>query len=106
MRIRLKGMQKTLDMVKTRQSELIKDIKKNRLLIYVKQLKDATPVDTGNARDGWRVEDNEIVNSVEYIEFLNDGHSDQAPARFIESTLLSNEEVKPNGIIVKGRSQI
>lgn len=67
----------------------------------VKRLKEATPVDTGRARDGWKVdENNNIVNDVEYIEDLNNGHSQQAASHFIESTLLSVPGVRPNGFIV------
>jgi hypothetical protein len=43
-----------------------------------------TPVDTGRARAGWRYEDlsdnqKRIYNQVEYIIFLEFGHSRQAP---------------------------
>jgi hypothetical protein len=57
----------------------------------------ATPVDTGEARDSWKinkvkVNENEqvyeITNDVPYIGALNEGHSDQAPAHFIETIAL------------------
>jgi len=67
----------------------------------VESLKEATPVDTGNARDGWRIEDGKIVNDVEYISSLNEGHSKQAPSHFIEQTVLNTTGVKPNGTIVQ-----
>lgn len=67
----------------------------------VEKLKKATPVDTGKAQQGWHLEGNKIVNDTEYISALNEGHSDQAPARFIEATLLADPRVKPAGIIVK-----
>jgi hypothetical protein len=54
----------------------------------------ATPVDTGRARQGWQAETpqnvNEhgtIENNVEYIGVLNDGHSTQAPANFVENVV-------------------
>jgi len=64
-------------------------------------LKNATPVDTGHAKDSWKFNLNEIENTAEYIDKLNSGSSSQAPAFFIEKTILSNPFVKPNGVIVK-----
>lgn len=64
-------------------------------------LKNATPVDTGNARDNWKVEGNKIINEVEYIEHLNAGSSKQAPVYFIEKTLLAQRGIRPSGTIVR-----
>lgn len=62
----------------------------------------ATPKDTGRAAAGWRRDEKgNIVNDVEYIDDLNDGHSKQAAPRFIEATVLSQENVLPNGTIVR-----
>jgi len=61
-----------------------------------------TPVDTGEARDGWRLEGQSLVNDVEHIASLNAGNSRQAPSRFIEKTLLA-EGFEPNGVIVTYR---
>lgn len=50
----------------------------------------STPVDTGNARNGWQLTlgaDPAIENQVPYIGKLNDGHSKQAPALFIEAEI-------------------
>jgi hypothetical protein len=83
--------------------ELIKKFENNKeaeLHKLIDALKDATPVDTGNARDGWKIEDGRIVNHVEYIDELNAGSSTQAPSHFIERTLLSFSEVDANGVIV------
>ena len=73
----------------------------NKIDELLNSLKEATPVDTGNARDGWTIEKNSIVNHVEYIDELNGGSSKQAPSHFIERTLLSKDGVRPNGVIVK-----
>ena len=70
--------------------------KKHKL---VDNLKRATPVRTGKARDGWMVTAKGIENPVDYIDKLNGGSSKQAPAFFIEKTLLSDPDVRPNGII-------
>ncbi len=67
----------------------------------VSDLKLATPVDTGEARDGWKREGDTIVNNVEHIAHLNRGSSKQAPSFFIESTILKNKDVKPFGTIVR-----
>lgn len=52
----------------------------------------ATPVDTGTARRGWQAttpskpfEPGVVENNIEYIGALNDGHSKQAPANFVEN---------------------
>ena len=61
------------------------------------QLQIVTPVDTGVARKGWYTKKSrtlfngqvgEINNDVEYISFLNNGHSKQAPKYFIEQVLV------------------
>lgn len=73
--------------------------KKARFL--TEKLRAVTPVDTGKARDGWKYQNGAISNDVEYIDLLNRGTSKQAPSYFIEKTLLSEQGVLPNGIIVK-----
>ena len=59
------------------------------------ELRKSTPIDTGEARDGWEMEravsvDDiaRITNDVEHIVYLNDGHSQQAPRYFVEQVLL------------------
>lgn len=50
----------------------------------------ATPVDTGRARNGWQLTPGDepvIENQVPYIGVLNDGHSKQAPAMFVEAEI-------------------
>jgi hypothetical protein len=69
----------------------------------VEALKLATPVDTGEAREGWRYEDGKIINDVAHIVELNEGSSKQAPTNFIEMSLLSHEGVRPSGIIVRSQ---
>jgi hypothetical protein len=60
------------------------------------QLRIVTPVDTGEARKGWRnkkynnifrPESGVIINDVEHIVYLNNGSSQQAPKYFIEQVL-------------------
>ena len=47
----------------------------------------ATPVDTGNARGSWTVDTATLTvqSDCEYMPALNNGHSGQAPAGFIET---------------------
>ena len=76
-----------------------------RIDFATETLKVVTPVDTGKARRGWRNEirkdydgfvDGEIINEVEYIEYLNNGHSKQAPKYFIEQVLMTIGIITPN----------
>jgi hypothetical protein len=69
----------------------------------VTALRDATPVDTGKARDGWKVVGKSIQNDVEYIDRLNEGSSPQAPTHFIEKTLLAQRNIVPRGTIVRSK---
>ena len=60
----------------------------------------ATPVDTGNARNSWRVNPTfeqegpyelvgqQVENTTNYIQTLNDGSSAQAASMFIENSFL------------------
>lgn len=68
-----------------------------RILYATAQLKIVTPVDTGEAREGWlhvvvrssrgKFLSGTILNGVEHISALNSGHSQQAPKYFIEQVL-------------------
>jgi len=66
----------------------------------VAKLSANTPVDTGEAAAGWRVEGNSVVNDVDHIDLLNEGSSRQAPSHFIEKTVLSEPNTRPNGTVV------
>ena len=79
----------------------VSDRKVKKLKEILKALQEATPIDTGNARENWRIEKDKIVNDTEYIDVLNAGSSKQAPAYFIEKTLLTQQGVYPSGTIVR-----
>lgn len=70
------------------------------------ELVEQTPVDTGFARDSWSIEkqdkDFNVTNKAEYIQYLNEGSSSQAPARFVETTALKYG--RPLGTIVEVKS--
>jgi hypothetical protein len=72
-----------------------------RLDALVVVLQDATPVRTGEARDGWHREGRSIINRVDHIEYLNTGSSQQAPAHFIEKELLAQKDLHLSGTIVR-----
>jgi len=78
-------------------------VAESKLIEMVHALKDETPVDTGRARDNWEYELKDgkaiIRNDTPYIEDLNHGSSKQAPAFFVEKTLLKHG--KPLGQIVQ-----
>lgn len=67
----------------------------------VRELEEATPVDTGFAKASWVAVDNVIFNTAEYIEKLNTGSSKQAPAHFIEEICLKHG--RAIGMIVEVR---
>jgi len=46
-----------------------------------------TPIDSGQARRGWRKEDNRVVNRVPYIQRLEQGWSKQAPRGFVNQSI-------------------
>jgi len=69
-------------------------------------LQRVTPVDTGNAREGWiNKKDRSVLskdpkggtieNPVEYVPELNKGHSKQAPKFFIEQVLITVGLLEP-----------
>jgi len=113
--IKLLGVSETLE---SNDKEFIKTINQlNALQAFetLNALKAATPVDTGRARNSWILTEKEnefskgelggsnllgapsedkvtplfITNGTPYIESLNEGSSKQAPARFVEQTVLS-----------------
>jgi len=67
----------------------------------VEALRVVTPIDTGEARAGWHVENDAVVNRVDHISKLNQGSSKQAPTFFVERTVLNNTKLRPKGVIVK-----
>jgi hypothetical protein len=98
--IKVKGIQNTMQELKKSLDAQTERGKISTINNLVLKLKEATPVDTGEARDGWMRKGNKIVNDVEHIAFLNQGSSMQAPSHFIEKALLVERGIKPSGIVV------
>lgn len=79
---------------KFRPNDILKDINKmsknviSSVMDDVKRVAaDETPVDTGQAQRGWRRKKQEVLNNVEHITFLEDGHSKQAPSGIARPTI-------------------
>lgn len=98
--ITIKNVKQTIDKIKKDfEINLDKNLQ-NKGKDLVVLLKEATPVDTGEAKNGWIYQNKSIKNEVEHIKYLNEGSSIQAPAYFIEKTILSQQGVYPSGTIV------
>ncbi len=95
------GIQKAIDNLRTEFDKKNKVHIVNAKRNLLTALQEATPVDTGNARDSWEITDKGIVNTAPYITSLNEGSSAQAPVHFIEKTVLAQPNIVPNGQIVR-----
>lgn len=101
--IKVTGVKDTIVRIQLEHKAALRKEKQAVAKQLVERLKEATPVDTGEAREGWRSEGNSIVNDVEHIAMLNDGSSQQAPSHFIEQVVLSHPGIRPNGSIVTSK---
>ena len=93
-------LQIKMNLQKTLKTEADKHAQRVKARI-VSNLRNNTPVDTGTARDGWRVTEEGIINDVPYVDRLNKGSSRQAPSNFIEHTVLADKDVRVVGAIVQ-----
>lgn len=59
-----------------------------------------TPVDTGHAKEGWKLdiqpEKAEIINPVDYIIYLEYGHSKQAPQGMVRKNVQKWNQIVTN----------
>lgn len=103
MKIKLTGMKGAMaNVTKELQRQKAQAVEAEKAKL-VTALANATPKDTGYAASRWKVEGNSITNDAGYLDELNAGSSKQAPAHFVETTLLANSNVIPNGVIVMPR---
>jgi hypothetical protein len=101
MKVKLKGMDEAMRKLRKEVGVKVEGIKSTHTEELVSNLKKATPVDTGEARDGWHKDKKgDVINNIEHIAQLNAGHSQQAPSFFIEQTVLNTKHVQPNGVII------
>ena len=125
-KISLKGVGAEFDTKDKELTYAVNSLARAQAFESVNKLKAATPIDTGRARNSWtltknknefedakggynlggsflgpipnnRVETLYATNGTPYIEDLNRGSSKQAPARFIEKTILQN--YTPAGVL-------
>jgi Bacteriophage HK97-gp10, putative tail-component len=102
LKIQLKDVEKSFRKL-TRDSDAERMLKSEiQVQRMVADLRDATPVDTGEARDSWSVSRNgfswDVINTADHIKYLNEGSSQQAPAHFVEAIALRYG--RPLGTIV------
>jgi hypothetical protein len=99
--IKITGIQQVKTALKDAiERETAEGLKQHKEML-VQELSAATPVDTGYAKSRWRQEGKAIVNDADYIDRLNAGSSKQAPAYFVEATVLRHQGVLPSGTIVR-----
>jgi len=109
LKVTFKGLKKEFDKLHKELREEVFVETEDSAEAMQRMLYNATPVDKGRAREGWKVTEKRISlfsketeitieNDVEYIDRLNLGSSKQAAPRFIERTAMKLYE--PNGLIV------
>lgn len=86
-RTQITGLPEELSRMRTELSSQQKEVLTQYMQLALSELARNTPVDTGEAASSWSISGMEIVNDEDYIVYLNDGSSIQAPAFFIESIL-------------------
>jgi len=128
MRIKLQGVSEEFKNMDKELVTFVNEANRLQAFETLNDLKRNTPVDTGRAKNSWvltqfrgelkdakkdgvrfsspiigpvsdkKVETLYITNGTPYIEDLNRGSSKQAPARFVESTVLS-KDYNPAGVL-------
>jgi len=107
------GRETLLRKITKKMEEVVLSTSENRVRILIEDLRLATPIDTGYARSQWTYTVNDsntsglaygvrtnflnlfnlsytVKNDAEYIVYLNQGSSKQAPKFFIEKTIIKN----------------
>lgn len=83
MRLTVTGLDETEADLET----AITDTRDRLAVTVLEELRAATPVETGRAREGWHMTETGIRNDVPYVGRLNAGSSRQAPAGFVEAAI-------------------
>ena len=108
--IRFRGVQQAFRDLRRELSDEVLENFDSRVIQLTDNLRNNTPVDTGNARDSWFISTilpdfgnpgdfrTVVYNTTDYIDELNMGSSRQAPSRFIEREAL--RLFLPDGVIV------
>ena len=110
---KIKNLEKELDRVTDEIADIAGEKLAAPLTQFYKNVKEATPVKTGRAKNSWEIEvitvdksdkrkkeaKATVYNTAPYMEKLNAGSSTQAPPRFIEKEALKLFD--PDGVIVQ-----
>jgi len=85
--IRVRGTKQVMNGLERELDRVISKVADDTLRIAISK----TPIDKGQARRGWRLEDADrdkrIVNRVSYIDLLENGRSKQAPRGILGPTI-------------------
>jgi hypothetical protein len=73
----------------------IKELEQLLLEELYGRIVDKTPVLSGKARDGWKLDaiNSSITNDVEYIGYLETGTSTSAPVGMVATTLIETDNI-------------
>lgn len=86
LQLSVRGIDKVMDGLEREKDRIVDQIAEDTLDLIVSK----TPIDKGQARDGWRRENVKdgfnIVNRVPYIDLLEKGRSKQAPRGILGPT--------------------
>lgn len=103
MKMKITGITSTFEALRISLEDSKKAELRRVAKLLLSDLREATPVDTGLARDSWKATEHKhsvvISNDVEYLKYLNEGSSKQAPSHFVERTALKYG--KPLGAITE-----
>jgi len=67
--------------------DVVDDIQEEVLTTLQSEIKKRTPIDTGQARRGWKKRTDSVRNDVPYIGRLERGYSRQAPKGFTKQAI-------------------
>lgn len=103
MQLKMLNIKATFKELDRKKKEVVRNYHRGQVAKLVAELKKETPVDTGEARDGWVSQETPngaiVENNVEHIAHLNAGSSQQAPSHFVEKVALKYG--KPYGNLVE-----
>lgn len=96
LKVSILGTSKTMGVLEKEKARIIGEIAQDTLVVAKRN----TPIDKGQARQGWRLENTfegkRIVNRVPHIDYLENGRSKQAPKGILGPTVreISNRRYK------------
>lgn len=104
-KLKVKNINKEFKELREKQKLQLTQQRDNTAKKLFQDLINVTPIDTGLAKASWSIKSKDksidITNSTDYIQYLNEGSSKQAPARFIETTALNYGKPLGNIVVIK-----